>query len=72
VPPAGSVGAGTYPDRIDSVAKDFFVSYTAADKVWASWVAYILEADGFAVMIHGWDFRPGSNFAAEMDRALKQ
>jgi hypothetical protein len=57
---------------VDSVAKDFFVSYTAADKAWATWIAYILEADGFAVTIQEWDFRPGSNFAAEMDKALKQ
>src|SRR5690242_13503278 len=34
--------------------------------------AYILEADGYAVTIQEWDFRPGSNFAAEMDKALKQ
>jgi hypothetical protein len=57
---------------VDSVAKDFFVSYTAADKAWATWIAYVLEADGYAVMIQEWDFRPGSNFAAEMDKALKQ
>lgn len=57
---------------MDSVAKDFFVSYTAADKAWATWIAYILEADGYAVTIQEWDFRPGSNFAAEMDKALKQ
>ncbi|MEV5207636.1 toll/interleukin-1 receptor domain-containing protein [Micromonospora sp. NPDC053740] len=57
---------------MDVVAKDFFISYTAADKVWASWIAYILEADGFAVTIQEWDFRPGSNFAVEMDKALKQ
>ncbi|MFU8854535.1 toll/interleukin-1 receptor domain-containing protein [Micromonospora sp. SL1-18] len=57
---------------MDVVAKDFFISYTAADKAWASWIAYILEADGFAVTIQEWDFRPGSNFAVEMDKALKQ
>jgi hypothetical protein len=57
---------------VDAVAKDFFISYTAADKTWASWIAYILEADGFAVTIQEWDFRPGSNFAVEMDKALKQ
>ncbi|MET8198036.1 toll/interleukin-1 receptor domain-containing protein [Micromonospora taraxaci] len=57
---------------MDVVAKDFFISYTAADEVWASWIAYILEADGFAVTIQEWDFRPGSNFAVEVDKALKQ
>ncbi len=57
---------------MDAVAKDFFISYTAADKAWATWIAYILEADGFAVTIQEWDFRPGSNFAVGMDKALKQ
>ncbi|GAB3861574.1 hypothetical protein GCM10027610_104300 [Dactylosporangium cerinum] len=52
--------------------KDFFVSYTAADKAWATWIAYILEDDGYTVTIQEWDFRPGSNFAIEMDKALKQ
>lgn len=67
-----TVRARIYPRRVSSVAKDFFVSYTAADKAWATWIAYILESDGYAVTIQEWDFRPGSNFAAEMDKALKQ
>jgi hypothetical protein len=58
--------------RVDAVAKDFFVSYTSADKAWATWIAYILEEDGHTVTIQEWDFRPGSNFAIEMDKALKQ
>ncbi|XVV12602.1 toll/interleukin-1 receptor domain-containing protein [Actinoplanes sp. CA-131856] len=57
---------------MDSVVKDFFVSYTSVDKAWATWIAYILEADGHTVTIQEWDFRPGSNFAVEMDKALKQ
>ncbi|HET6480077.1 MAG TPA: toll/interleukin-1 receptor domain-containing protein [Actinoplanes sp.] len=57
---------------MDAVAKDFFVSYTSADKAWATWIAYILEDDGHTVTIQEWDFRPGSNFAIEMDKALKQ
>ncbi|MCM4083052.1 toll/interleukin-1 receptor domain-containing protein, partial [Paractinoplanes hotanensis] len=57
---------------MDSVVKDFFVSYTSVDKAWATWIAYILEADGYTVTIQEWDFRPGSNFAVEMDKALKQ
>jgi hypothetical protein len=64
---SGSILVGWIPSR-----RTFFVSYTAADKAWATWIAYILEADGFAVTIQEWDFRPGSNFAAEMDKALKQ
>lgn len=59
-------------DRVESVAKDFFISYTSVDKAWATWIAFILETDGHTVTIQEWDFRPGSNFAVEMDNALKQ
>jgi hypothetical protein len=48
---------------------DFFISYTFADRAWAEWVGYVLEEDGFAVIIQAWDFRPGSNFMLEMQRA---
>lgn len=66
------VGLGLYPHGVDAVAKDFFISYTAADKAWATWIAYVLEADGHTVAIQEWDFRPGSNFAVEIDKALKR
>jgi hypothetical protein len=48
---------------------DFFISYTSADQVWAEWIGYILEEEGFSVIIQAWDFRPGSNFVLEMQRA---
>lgn len=49
--------------------KDYFISYTSADKAWAEWIAYILEEEGFTAVIQAWDFRPGSNFVLEMQRA---
>jgi hypothetical protein len=48
---------------------DFFVSYTSADQRWAEWIAYVLEEEGFRVVIQAWDFRPGSNFVIEMQQA---
>lgn len=48
---------------------DFFISYTAADKQWAEWIAWWLEEEGFRTIIQAWDFRPGSNFVAEMEYA---
>jgi hypothetical protein len=51
---------------------DFFVSYTLADKVWAEWIAYVLEEAGWSVIIQAWDFRPGSNFVMEMQRAASE
>jgi hypothetical protein len=48
---------------------DFFVSYTGVDKAWAEWVGWILEENGQRVVLQAWDFRPGSNFVIEMQRA---
>ena len=48
----------------------FFVSYTAADRTWAEWIAWQLEAAGHRVIVQAWDFRPGENFIVSMRRAL--
>lgn len=52
--------------------KDFFISYTLADKDWATWIAFILEEQNFSTVIQAWDFRPGSNFVLEMQRAAAE
>jgi CHASE2 domain-containing sensor protein len=52
--------------------KDFFISYTTADRFWAEWIAWELEAAGFTVIIQAWDFRPGENFVVEMQRAASE
>src|SRR6266568_5052814 len=51
--------------------KDFFISYTSADRSWAEWVAWQLEQEGYTTLIQPWDFLPGSNFVADMDAASK-
>ena len=51
--------------------KDFFVSYNRHDKDWAELIAWILEENGYTVTIQAWDFRPGGNFAIDMDKAIK-
>ena len=48
---------------------DFFISYTGADRAWAEWIASVLEAAKFSVVIQAWDFRPGGNFVLEMQKA---
>lgn len=48
---------------------DFFISYTHADEKWAQWIAYVLEEEGYSTIIQAWDFRPGSNFVLEMQKA---
>jgi tetratricopeptide (TPR) repeat protein len=52
--------------------KHFFVSYTNADVQWAEWIAWTLEQAGYTTTIQAWDFRPGSNFVLEMQRALHE
>jgi hypothetical protein len=59
-------------DQAIDTKPDFFVSYTAADQSWAEWIAYTLEANGYSCVIQAWDFRPGSNFVVEMQRAASQ
>lgn len=50
--------------------KDFFISYNKADEPWAVWVAWILEAAGYEIIIRAWDFQPGGNFIVDMNTAL--
>jgi TIR domain len=51
---------------------DFFISYNSVDKDWSEWIAYVLEEQGFSVVIQAWDFRPGANFVLEMQRAASE
>jgi hypothetical protein len=51
--------------------KDFFVSYNSRDRAWAEWISWILEAAGYSVVVEAWDFRPGGNFALDMQRAIQ-
>ncbi len=51
--------------------KDFFISYTSADRPWAEWIAWQLEQEGYTTLIQAWDFAPGSNFVLQMDTAAK-
>jgi len=52
--------------------KDFFISYNKADKAWAEWIAWVLEEANYATVLEAWDFRPGSNFALDMDKAARE
>jgi len=51
---------------------DFFISYNSADKTWAEWTAWTLEEAGYSTALQAWDFRPGSNFVLEMQRAASE
>jgi len=50
-------------------AADFFVSYTGADRAWAEWIAWQLEAEGYQVIVQAWDFTAGRDWIHEMQQA---
>ncbi len=50
---------------------DFFISYTKADNVWAQWIAWELEKEGYDCVIQAWDFRPGGDFMQQMRAAVE-
>jgi tetratricopeptide (TPR) repeat protein len=50
-------------------AADFFVSYTSADRTWAEWIAWQLEAEGYTTVVQAWDFTAGRDWAHEMQQA---
>ena len=51
--------------------RDFFVSYTAADRAWAEWLAWELEAAGFTTLLQAWDMPAGTAFVHAMDQAVQ-
>lgn len=52
--------------------KDFFISYTGADRGWAEWIGWHLEKEGYSTVVQAWDFRPGCNFILEMQKAASE
>jgi hypothetical protein len=54
-----------------AVKVDFFISYTAAGRDVAEWIAWQLEEAGYAVTIQAWDSRPGNDFIFWMDQAVR-
>ncbi|MCK9902861.1 hypothetical protein CC117_19265 [Parafrankia colletiae] len=47
-----------------------FVSYTAQDEAWATWIASVLEGAGLAARVQVWDSLPGRNFVEWMTTQL--
>ncbi|HEU5378618.1 MAG TPA: tetratricopeptide repeat protein [Ktedonobacteraceae bacterium] len=60
------------PAQNTDARKDFFISYTNADRAWAEWIAWYLEQAGYATIIQAWDFHAGKNFVQEMDQATRR
>ncbi len=51
------------------MGRDFFISYAGVNRSWAEWIAVELEKAGFSTVIQSFDFRPGTDFVHEMQRA---
>ncbi len=49
---------------------DFFLSYTAADRHWAEWIAWQLEDAGYTAGLQQWDFTAGGNFISQLETVL--
>jgi TIR domain len=41
-----------------------------ADRVWAEWIAWRLEAAGYTTVLQAWDFRPGDAWVTQMQAAM--
>jgi Tfp pilus assembly protein PilF len=70
--------AGLFARMVSVVARDsdprgpdFFVSYTQADMAWAEWISWVLEEDGYRVLVQAWDFVPGSNWVQCMQDGIR-
>lgn len=48
-------------------SRDFFISFNEADRAWATWIAWALEANGYSVIFQDWDFR--GSFIEQMHQA---
>ena len=56
--------------RMGGDRTDFFISHAGADRAWAEWVAWQLEAAGYRVELDVWDWAAGCNFMKAMNDAL--
>jgi tetratricopeptide (TPR) repeat protein len=48
------------------------VSYAQADRAWAEWIGWLLEEDGYRVLIQAWDMVAGSNWISRMDQGARR
>jgi TIR domain len=58
--------------NVDEVHRDFFITYTSADRAWAEWIAWELETAGYTTLIQAWDFRPAIDWAIKMQEGATE
>ena len=49
-----------------------FISYSPADERWAAWIAWQLERAGHRAVLQAWDFIPGTDLRAFIDRGIRE
>ena len=69
VVPAGECRVNDGGPMEPAVGRDFFISYTAVNRLWAEWIAVQLEAAGYSTVLQSFDFAPGTDFVHEMHQA---
>jgi hypothetical protein len=57
---------------IVTVDREFFLSFTGADRPWAEWLLVELEAAGYSSVSQLRDFVAGGNFALDMDNPARR
>ncbi len=62
-------GTGASDGTSDTV---WFISHAGADRAWAEWIAWQLEAAGHRVELDYWDWGAGDNFVVKMNAALER
>ena len=58
-------------DSKGDYAREFFISYTQADRAWAEWLAWELEAASYTTLLQAWDMPAGTSFLHIMDQAVR-
>lgn len=53
----------------EATKKDFFISYATEDELWAEWIGWQLELEGFSTFFQAWDFLAGQSISALIDYA---
>src|SRR5690348_12962567 len=52
----------------ESSMKDFFISYHNTDRLWAEWITWQLEQEGYSVVLQTWTEQ---NFVQNMQNAIR-
>lgn len=56
----------------ETTPKDFFISYSSADRLWAEWIVWHLEQAGYSVELPDFGLQSGYNFALNIDNITRE